>query len=219
MRRPFFVVGTEVGRYALLRRLLRFAPIAFLFSRITGPAVLNNKTREQIYLHIQNRPGAYFRSMKRELQLNDGTLTHHLHKLERENLIRRQREGLRLRFFATSIGSLGTRALNTWQSRLLDLVHAKPGISQTEVAQHLGMSRQALHYHVDLLRQAALIGVALVGRETRLAISDEVWKRVGKCNACGTGFVADPRAGQLRCPVCSAEILSRNAPALSRQAT
>lgn len=186
-----------------MRRLVRWAPLFFLFSRINGPAVLNNKTREQIYLHIQARPGAYFRSIKRELSLNDGTLTHHLYTLERENLIRRHREGLRLRFFPSTMGAIRTRALNPWQLRVLEAVRAKPGITQTELATQLGISRQAAHYHVDNLRRGSLLGVALVGRETRLAVSEDVWKRIGRCASCTTPYEADPRATQLRCSVCS----------------
>ena len=73
----------------------------------------------------------------------------------------------------------------------------------------MGMSRQAMHYHVDALRRASLIGIAVTGRETRLAVPDDIWARIGRCPRCSTSFAAEPRAGQLRCAVCAAEIPPR----------
>lgn len=188
---------------------MRWAPTLFLFSRITGPAVLNHKTREQIYQLIQQRPGTYYRSIRQELDLNHGTLTHHLMRLERENLIRSHRDGLRVRFFPTSIGAIRTKALTSQQIRILESVRARPGMTQTELALSLGMSRQAMHYHVDALRRASLIGVSPAGRETRLAVPDDIWARIGRCPRCSMPFAADPHARQLRCAVCAAEIPTR----------
>jgi predicted transcriptional regulator len=206
VRRPFFVVATDVGRLAVVRRLMRWAPTLFLFSRITGPAVLNHKTRDQIYQLIQQRPGMYYRSILKELSLKHGTLTHHLMRLERENLVRSHRDGLRVRFFPTSIGAIRTKSLTSQQIQILEAVRARPGMTQTELAMSLGMSRQAMHYHIDALRRASLIGVALAGRETRLAVPDDIWARIGRCPRCSTPFAAEPRAGQLRCAVCAADI-------------
>jgi predicted transcriptional regulator len=194
-----------------LRRLLTWAPFVALFSRVSGPAVLNNKTRELIYLHIQERPGAYYRSIQRDLGLAQGTLTHHLYTLERENLIQRQRHGLRLRFFPTSLGAIRTRPLSPWQLKVMEVVRSNPGISQSDLARILGLTRQALHYHIDQLRRLALIGVTLAGRETNLAVGPEAWSRVGRCQQCATPYLADQRASQLRCGVCSAQITARSA--------
>lgn len=211
MRGPTFAVGTELGRYTVLRRLAKWLPFLFLFSRVTGPKVLENKTREQIYLHIQERPGAYYRSIQRDLGLAQGTLSHHLYTLEREKLITRQRQGLKLRFFPTSLGAIKTRAISPWQLRVMETVRANPGISQSDLARILGLSRQALHYHIEQLRRASLIGMTLSGRESHLAVDPAAWSRVGRCGQCGTPYEADARGGQLRCSVCSALITSARA--------
>jgi predicted transcriptional regulator len=175
---------------------------------VTGPAVLSNKTREQIYLHIQEKPGSYYRAILRDLDLAHGTLSHHLYRLERERLIRRQRHGLRLRFFPTSTGVPKSRPVSPWQMRVLETVRGQPQISQSELARILGLTRQALHYHIDQLRRSSLIGVTAMGRETHLAVDPNAWARLGRCPYCGHPFEASSVLdARIRCPVCNAEIL------------
>jgi DNA-binding MarR family transcriptional regulator len=174
-----------------------------------GPAVLQHATRDRIYAHIRENPGVHYRGLLKQLDLPNGTLVHHLHTLERERLVRRARHGLHLRFFPSGMPPPPAPAPTPWavpagamppaggqvsvagfapsekQVAVLEHVRAHPGCSQVEVAEALGMSRQALHYHVRALVSHGLLDVSTQGRLSRLQI------------AAGTGPMPTPAPGSM----------------------
>jgi ArsR family transcriptional regulator, cadmium/lead-responsive transcriptional repressor len=53
---------------------------------------------------------------------------------------------------------------------VLDRVAKHPSITATEIAESLGISRQAIAKHLDQLREAGLVSSVRVGRETRFTV-------------------------------------------------
>jgi predicted transcriptional regulator len=181
-----------------------------MYTRMSGPAVLEQATRERIYGHIQAKPGVHYRSLLRDLAMANGTLAHHLRALERERLIRLERRGLKLRFYpaglppAEAAPDPEAEPLLPKQAALLEFVRANPGTSQARVATALGVSRQALHYHVHGLAERGLLAIEHHGRSTRLSLAQGTGARLRRCMACGEGSLAPAGAGMVTCPHCRA---------------
>jgi predicted transcriptional regulator len=172
------VGGTEIGRFHFFSSMLP------LYSRMKGTKILSHALREQIYNHIKRYPGDHYRSIMNKLKLKNGTLVHHLTRLEQEELIKSQRDGLYKRFYpigmkiprsnvsmyypdGTVTYNIDDRQVSELQMSILKALGEKPGISQKEISEAIGESRRVVNYHVKLLTQSKLIKVVREGRETK----------------------------------------------------
>ena len=70
--------------------------------------------------------------------------------------------------------------LRRMEQVVLDEIRAHPGRAQAEVAQALGLSRQALHYHVKKLEQSGLVVKVTRGRETLCFPAEEGMPPTGR---------------------------------------
>jgi DNA-binding MarR family transcriptional regulator len=193
-------VSTEAGRFWLVR----LAPIG-LFARIRGDEAKKHRRREQLLQLVEARPGITFRDLGREAGLRGGVLAHHVATLEREGLVRRQRVGTRLQFHPAGPPPAPIRQIPALQATLLRLVQASPGITQSEAARRMAVSRQALHYHVMILRKAGLLAVAPNGRESLLSLAPAAALRVWTCPSCRS-LMEGQRGGAAGCPACGARL-------------
>ena len=94
-------------------------------------------------------------TIKNTLGLSNGVISHHIHTLERERYLRSIRDGRYRRFFIT-----GTRidTVNSIESSILGQIETRPFINQSQIARNLGVSRQALNYHIrKLVKKGAII--------------------------------------------------------------
>ena len=144
------IAGTERGKMAFLSWL-----VLPLYTRMKKEEVLDQFTRGQIYGYIVVHPGDSYVDAKRNLQLNNGTLTHHLNVLERDGLIRSKNVGTRKLFFAA-----GARipedggGMHEVQQQILRHLRETGGLAVNDVAGVIGISRQLAIYHLrDLSRQ------------------------------------------------------------------
>ena len=135
-----------------------------MYSRISRDEVLENETRGDIYRLIAHSPGMDLLSIKNALGLSNGVLAHHIHTLERERYLRSVRDGRYRRFFVS-----GTKVelANSMEQEILKEVEACPSINQCQIAKNLGISRQALNYHIRKLIRNGSIVTERVGRETQ----------------------------------------------------
>jgi predicted transcriptional regulator len=60
------------------------------------------------------------------------------------------------------------------QEAILQMIKHNPGISQSQIAANVGMSRKVVNYHIKILRDAGLIFVDTHGRETECFYAAEV---------------------------------------------
>lgn len=139
-----------------------FLPIP-LYSRIKKEKVLEHKTRDDIYTFVSKNPGASRLSIKQSLSLANGSTGHHLRTLEREGFIKSIKHG-RLRQFYVC----GTKVseLSEIQEKIAKIIEQNPGITQTEVASKIGVSRQAVNYQIKYLADKGIIHVVTSGRKT-----------------------------------------------------
>jgi predicted transcriptional regulator len=180
----FLAISTEVGNYKLYLMLSPF------YSRVTGDKVLEHRVRSKIYSYIRAHPGDHYRSIMAKLKIKNGTLVHHLSRLEQEELIKSERDGYFKRFYPvgqriprSEVGmyypegmatyNIGEHQVSAIQLRIIKIIINSPGLTQKEIAQKIRESRRVVNYHVKLLEQHELIKIIKNGRETQCYIADK----------------------------------------------
>jgi predicted transcriptional regulator len=120
----------------------------------------DHQTREILLERIMDRPGISFGDLMRSLQMNEGTLRYHLNHLERRELIRSKKEGVRRLYFATIL-SPSTDGHNTDLSRdhkrVLTLIRRHPGIKNPDLLSSIDLARNDLNRIIRKLKSEHLI--------------------------------------------------------------
>jgi DNA-binding MarR family transcriptional regulator len=170
---PIFIVGvstilssmylglTETGRYKFFKYV--FVPF---YAKIQKKNPLENQMRELIYKYILHNPGENYITIKKTLGLANGTLIYHLNILKREGLVKTIAEGRNNRFYPmkssitndhTVYNLNGHHMLTKIQIDILKIISEKPGLSKTEMAQSIGVSRQLFNYHLNKLKKIGIL--------------------------------------------------------------
>ncbi len=181
----FIAVGTEIGNYRL------YLMVAPLYSRITGNKILEHELRSKIYMHIRTHPGDHYRSIMMKLNIKNGTLVHHLARLEHEELIKSERDGYYKRFYPVGMKiprsevsmyypdgmatyNIGEHQVSDIQIRIINAIRKHQGLTQKEIAIKVKESRRVVNYHIKLLMQHEIIKVVKVGRTTQCYTVEKV---------------------------------------------
>jgi DNA-binding transcriptional ArsR family regulator len=138
------LAGIEATRYSILVLL---AP---LFTKLAKEKVLDHKIRYGIQGLIIDNPGVHYSAIIREFDLPNGVAAYHLSVLEREGYIRSVRDGMRKRFYSSAAKVPKTQKLTPEELRELAAYHIRqrPGLSQKEISDELGISRDSTGYHL-----------------------------------------------------------------------
>ncbi len=134
-----------------------------LYSKLNSSDIVSNNSRENILNLITSTPGITLGSITRKLKLRNGTAMHHLRILEREGYIKSKKTGKFRRYYI-----LGTKAsgFNEIQDRIISKVQEEPGISQSEIARELSLSRQLVNYHMQDLVTSDVIYLEKLGNRS-----------------------------------------------------
>jgi DNA-binding MarR family transcriptional regulator len=157
-----FIASTEYGKYALFKLILPF------YTRVKKEDVLKHGLREEVYQYVEKHPGEHFRAILTKMGLTNGTLIHHLQTLERQEMIKSERDGPFKRFYPT--GRQFTEdvlEINGIQKKILDAVTTTPGVTQKDLALRLHTSPPTINYHIKALRGVRLINIERDGKNTR----------------------------------------------------
>ena len=160
------IAFTETGKYKFLALLPLLIP---MYTRIQKEDVLDQFVRGQIYGYIKTNPGVHYNQIRRGIDIKNGTLSYHLRVLEKTELIKSRREGLRYRaFYPTSMKfpKVERFRLTELQISILDVINKNSGIDQKEIANKLDKKPQTINYNIKVLEQAGLIEVRKLGRRT-----------------------------------------------------
>jgi predicted transcriptional regulator len=171
-------VGTLAAVAILANENLKWAFLLFilpLYSKIKRERVLDHFRRGQIYGYIVANPGEHYNAIKNALRVTNGSLAHHLKTLERENFIKSKRFGLYRRFYPANyrIPEEGEFRLNEVQKNIVGLLRERPGLSQKEIADALGVSPPTVNYHVTILADRGLLRILRRGRRTMCYVVEE----------------------------------------------
>jgi predicted transcriptional regulator len=149
---------TEYGRF---RFFLYF--LVPLYSKLNKDKVLNQFLRGQIYGYIMAYPGENYSSIKKAMGVENGTLTHHLYILEREGFVSSRVDGRNKRFYPAGVTREKKTKASMIQKAILKMIRQGPDLTQTEIAEALGTSKQVVNYHIKSLQKIGLLSVAKNG--------------------------------------------------------
>ncbi len=129
-----------------------------IYTRLRDDELLKQENRKKIYEHIMNSPGDHFRAIQRAVELEVGTLSHHMNILEKEQLIVSEQDGNNRCFWVAGVKrDTGKIRLSRIQENILKEIHDEPGITQVQIARRVGVSRKVVFYHVKFLANAEMV--------------------------------------------------------------
>lgn len=149
---------TEYGRF---RFFLYF--LVPLYSKLNKEKVLNQFLRGQIYGYVMAYPGENYSSIKKAMGVENGTLTHHLYILEREGFVTSRVDGRNKRFYPAGVTRVKRTKASMIQKAILKMIRQSSDLTQTEIAEALGTSKQVVNYHIKSLQKIGLLSVAKNG--------------------------------------------------------
>ncbi|MCD6382965.1 MAG: winged helix-turn-helix transcriptional regulator [Thermoplasmata archaeon] len=128
--------------------------------------ILQNPNRKQIYNLIKENPGITYSDLRSHLSVKNGTLSHHLTKLQKAGLIVSKKLGIYRRFYPTE----GGRAPLEIEEEIKRLLMEHPGMSQSGIASALNVTRQVINYHISRLLKKGQVIVRRSGRSSRIYV-------------------------------------------------
>lgn len=169
------IAFTETGKYKFLALLPLLIP---MYTYIQKEDVLDQFVRGQIYGYIKTNPGVHYNQIRRGIDIKNGTLSYHLRVLEKTELIKSRREGLKYRaFYPTGMRFPKEERfrLTDLQISILDIIKENNGTNQKEIAKKLEQKPQTINYNIKVLEQAGLIEVIKKGRRTSCYPKEDVF--------------------------------------------
>lgn len=143
-----------------------------LYAKIRKDKVLDHRTRDLIATTVAENPGIAVEELRREVAVGYGTVCHHLDTLQRNGLVTSRKVGRRRCYFVpgavdademASVGVAGTRAA----TRLIEIVAAEPGLTQSELAARLGVADSSVRYQAKRLLAHERLRAEREGRSVR----------------------------------------------------
>ena len=126
------------------------------YTRIKRKRILDNENRHSIYAHIIHNPGARFGTIKKDLSISNGTLSHHIRKLEEAKLVRTRRKG-NFRFIYPTCMDEDPIPLTPVQNDIIRIMKKAEGISTEALAAEVGKGEKTVRYHLDNLGDMGLV--------------------------------------------------------------
>lgn len=137
--------------------------LAPLYTRLKPSRLLDHPLRERFVAIVKESPGITFGELQRRLGVGAGTVTHHARMLEKARIVFSSPDGQQRRFFP--IGSGRVDAVPPLPERVLSTLREKGARSAADLARDLGVSRQAVHYHLKQLEATRRVEARQRGRE------------------------------------------------------
>ena len=141
-------------------------------AKLAGEEILGRLVRRGIHRCVSARPGIHYSALKEELGLSDGVLNHHLRVLEKEGMVVSRKERYRRCFYpgGRKVSLRGLDGLTDLQAGVLYHVQLEQGLTQGALSERLGVSKQALNYHLRELCSRKLVYRRREGRFTRFYV-------------------------------------------------
>ncbi len=126
------------------------------YTRISKQNIFQNGKREKICSYIQQNPGLHFREISRRMNINSGTLYHHMRKLEDAKMINPISDGYYMRYYYGN-QNLKHNSVTPMQEKLLKIIGQNSGITYKQLGQKLNLSYPTISYHVTALSDSGLV--------------------------------------------------------------
>lgn len=133
-----------------------------LYSRLARGQLLDHGRRDEVYKLVQGEPGISLSDIAQRAGLGWGATVYHLERLEKGGFVTSEKTGAKRCFFPVGAVARDARAplatLREEQLRVVaTYVHERPGTTQGEMAEALGISASAASKQVSKLASAGLV--------------------------------------------------------------
>ncbi len=139
----------------------------------------DNKKRSRIYACIRDHPGIAPAEIARITRINRGTIRYHLSRLREASLVSILHRDGRVGYFRNGDYDMAEKAVclhlrNGTRRQIFTLLLEKPGITQSEIADIIGISRSTIAWHLQRLAADGLVEANRDGRTVRYALTSRV---------------------------------------------
>jgi predicted transcriptional regulator len=151
-----------------------------LYTAIRKDKVLDHFFRGRLYEYIMENPGITYTALKKHFDVNNGTLTYHLHKLEKEEILAHRNVGKYKLFYPDGVKMRGADVvISVLDKEILEIVSDNPGITTSRIISDLKgtRSKRTLSRHIKDLERKELIEIVKDGGDRRAYLS-EGWDKV-----------------------------------------
>jgi DNA-binding transcriptional ArsR family regulator len=154
---------TDLGKYKFLSFLTFLGP---LYLRTVREDVFDNEKRLEMYNHIAEKQPVVYSDIKKSCNLSHGEIYWHSHIMTQLGLIRVEKKGFNLFFklYGKRLPEGEFVRLTDIQKSINDLINEKPGVTQTEIVNKIGLKQQNISYNLGKLEQKGKIRVEKIGR-------------------------------------------------------
>ncbi len=137
-----------------------------IYSKLSRKDILNHEVRGLIRGYIIANPGDHYSSIKRNLDLNNGTLAYHLRVLEQSGFIKSMYDGIYKRYYPSNVNISKLKKNVSKQEEIFNVILEHPGVTMEQIGRMIGVSRQVVNYHVKNLIRA---GIVIYNRDRKSA--------------------------------------------------
>ncbi|MCU0798906.1 MAG: winged helix-turn-helix transcriptional regulator [Candidatus Thermoplasmatota archaeon] len=162
------ILLTEVGFVTILSAVMS------AYSKLSKKDILNHEIRGLIRGYIIANPGDHYSSIKRNLDLNNGTLAYHLRVLEQNGLIKSMYDGIYKRYYPANVNISKLKKNISKQEEIFNIILENPGITMEQIGRNIGVSRQVVNYHVKNLIRAGSISYQRDDKSARFFSSENI---------------------------------------------
>lgn len=171
------IIGLIGGIFGLSRETLRYRMLILfipLYSKLKKEKI-EQGIRYEILGYLKAKPGANYSELKNNLDLNDGSLVHHLKILEREEKIYSKKLGKYKLFYISTYRrqpNIGIY-LSPFHKRILEIITTQPGIVPKKLSKILDRSQSDISYHLSELTRNGFLEKRKKGRNIHYYLKDE----------------------------------------------
>ena len=156
----------------LIPGLILILVIGRIAVRYKAKNLLKNANRKKILDIVKKKHGIHFRELMRLTDLKQGSLSYHLNKMEKAELVKSRQDGMYRRFYPYNSKVDFRLALSDLQKDILLIILENPGINQSKISKKTGRNHVLVHYHANFLREAGMLWMEKSGRETKLFLTE-----------------------------------------------
>jgi predicted transcriptional regulator len=151
---------------------LKSGGVVGLFSRVQGSRLLDHPQRSRLVDLVNAEPGIHFQELQRRTAIANGTLVHHLRKLESGGHVVAHKSGRYTCYFPRAASPESRMAAGVTKAdgakAVLSTIQANPGLTMQDVAARCGLQPSTVTYHVQRLHSAGLVSMERDGKFQRL---------------------------------------------------
>jgi predicted transcriptional regulator len=158
--------------------ILLKAIIALGYRRIDRSTLFDSPPRKEIFDFIRNHPGIHLRGISSGLEMELGTVRHHLDQLARFGQISKEQDDGFCRYYPMGYSPEEKQMMNAAASpackEIVAMLCKDQGLTRLEIGCRLEISAQAAGWHLSRLLRGGVITVERTGRTLRYHLNDTV---------------------------------------------